>query len=230
MTRFKVKLLNTSQAIHLHKHLVIVAVGSSSTEGIGASDGEHTYPARLAEELRHRWPRLAIDVLNKGVRGEVASEMLARFERDVLPYHPQLVIWQTGSNHTLRSDSIDGYADTVRSGIRRLKEAGADVILMDPQFAPRVLARPMHLPVVDSLAALASDNQVALFRRFAVMQHWISSGQYKLEEIVSRDGLHMNDLSYACIARLLAGSLAAAAAERETPAAARHVTVKVPVR
>jgi acyl-CoA thioesterase-1 len=37
-------------------------------------------------------------VINKGVGGEMAFQMLARLERDVLPYHPQLVIWQTGSN------------------------------------------------------------------------------------------------------------------------------------
>jgi hypothetical protein len=51
---------------------------------------------------------------------------------------------------------------------------------------------------------------VAVFQRFAVMRHWISSGQYKTGEIISSDGLHMNDLRYSCLARLLAGSLVAA--------------------
>ena len=136
--------------------------------------------------------------------------MLARFERDVLPYHPQLVIWQTGSNQVLRSENIEGYGETLRDGISRLKTANSDVVLMDPQFAPRVLARRMHLPVVDSIAAVANDTNVAVFRRFAVMRHWISSGQYKIEDIVSSDGLHMNDLSYGCIGHLLAASLVAA--------------------
>ena len=145
MTRFKVKLPNTARAIRSGKPLVIVAIGSSSTEGVGASDPAHTYPALLAEELRHRWPQLAVNVINKGVGGELASQMLARFERDVLPYHPQLVIWQTGSNQALKSENIEGYAETLREGISRLKAAKADVVLMDPQFAPRVLARPMHL-------------------------------------------------------------------------------------
>jgi acyl-CoA thioesterase-1 len=210
MTRFKVKLPNTARAIRSGKSLVVVALGSSSTEGIGASDPAHSYPALLADELRRRWPQLAVNVVNRGVRGEIASQMLARLERDVLPHHPQLVIWQTGSNHVLRSEKIEGYADTIREGISRLKTAPADVVLMDPQFAPRVLARAMHPAIVDSIGAVASDMDVAVFRRFAVMQHWISSGQYKLDEIISSDGLHMNDVSYSCIAHLLAGSLAAA--------------------
>jgi acyl-CoA thioesterase-1 len=215
MTRFSIRLPNTARAIGSGKSLVIVAIGSSSTQGVGASDAAHTYPALLAEELRHRWPQLAVTVINKGVGGEIAAQMLARFERDVLPYRPQLVIWQTGSNQALRSGDLKEYASTIREGISRLKGAPVDIVLMDPQFAPRILARPIHLFIVDSIGAVAKDMKVAVFRRFAVMRHWVSSGQYKVEDIVSSDGLHMNDVSYSCIAHLLADSLAAAA-EPET--------------
>lgn len=217
LTRFRVPLPNTARAIRRGEALVIVAIGSSSTEGVGASDPAHSYPARLAEELRRRWPRLAVTVVNKGVGGEQAAQMLARFERDVLPYRPQLVIWQTGSNQVLRGGDVDAYARTVREGIGRLKAARIDVVLMDPQFAPRVLARPTHAVIVDSIGAMANDTKVALFRRFAVMRHWISSGQYRVEDVVARDGLHMNDASYGCIARLLADSLATAARAAAPP-------------
>src|SRR5215831_20045394 len=104
VTRFKVSLPNTARAIRRGEALVIVAIGSSSTQGVGASDEAHTYPALLAEELRRRWPRLDVTVVNKGVGGEDAEQMLARFTRDVLPYHPQLVIWQTGSNSVLQNN------------------------------------------------------------------------------------------------------------------------------
>jgi lysophospholipase L1-like esterase len=220
MMRFKVRLPNTAHAIRSGKPLVIVAIGSSSTQGVGASDAAHTYPALLGEDLRRRWPQLAATTINKGVGGEMAFQMLARFDRDVLPYRPQLVIWQTGSNQALRSEDIEGYTGTIREGISRLKAAQVDIVLMDPQFAPRILARPMHLLIVDSIGAVANDMKVGVFRRFAVMRHWVSSGQYKVEDIISSDGLHMNDVSYSCIARLLADSLAAAA-EPETHAQRR---------
>lgn len=218
LTRFRVALPNTARAIRQGRALVIVAIGSSSTEGIGASDAAHAYPAVLAEELRRRWPRLTVTVINKGVSGEMISEAMGRFERDVLVHRPQLVIWQTGSHAALGAGDVDAYAAAVRDGIGRLKAAGRmDVVLMDPQFAPRVLARPLHSRVVDSIGAAANDMKVAVFRRFAVMQHWVSSGQYKMDEVVSNDGLHLNDVSYGCIARLLADSLAAAAATAPPP-------------
>jgi hypothetical protein len=137
--------------------------------------------------------------------------VLPRFERDVLAFRPQLVIWQTGSHAALGAGDVEAYAAAIREGIGRLKAGRMDIVLMDPQFAPRVLARPLHARVVDSIGAAAHDTKVAVFRRFAVMQHWVSSGQYRMDDVVSRDGLHLNDLSYGCIARLLADSLATAA-------------------
>jgi acyl-CoA thioesterase I len=217
VTRFKVALPHTARAIRRGEALVIVAIGSSSTEGVGASDQAHTYPARLAEELRRRWPHLAVTVVNKGVGGEIAEQTLARFTRDVLPYHPQLVIWQTGTNQALESGDVQGYKKTVREGIARLKAVHTDVILMDPQYAPRVLGRPLHKAFVDTLSGVATDLKVAVFLRFAVMRHWVTSGEYRMEDIISRDQLHMNDTSYLCIAHLLADSLASAALVTPSP-------------
>jgi len=207
ITRFLVHLPNTSRVIRSGQPLVIVAIGSSSTKGIGASDSAHTYPALLGEELHRGFPQLPLNVINQGIGGEMAFQMLARFERDVLPYHPQLVIWQTGSNQALRSDDVASYTATIREGVSRLKSAQTDIILMDPQFSPRIIARPTHLLIVDSIDAVAKDMHVGVFRRFALMRYWLSSGRYKMEDIVSADGLHMNDLSYACVANLLADSL-----------------------
>jgi acyl-CoA thioesterase I len=204
MVRFANPLPNTARAVHRGRRVTIVAIGSSSTAGTGASDSAHTYPARLAEELRLRWPRLTVQVINSGVEGETADAMLARFERDVLPYSPQLVIWQTGSNSALQGRDVATYEATVRRGIAKLKAARIDIVLMDPQYAPRVLARPLHNRFVATLRVVASDLKVAVFNRYAVMRHWVTSGQLTMDEMVARDQLHMNDVSYGCIARVLA--------------------------
>lgn len=219
VTRFKTRLPNTARAIRRRQPLTIVAIGSSSTEGVGATDGASTYPAQLAVALRQCWPNLAVQVINKGVGGEDARQMLARFETDVLPYKPQLVIWQVGSNYTLRSTDLEAYAAILRKGIDRLRSAHTDVILMDLQYAPRVLEKPIHRRMIDTMGSLANDLKVAIFHRFAIMRYWVSSGRYDFDDVVTRDHLHMNDASYSCIGALLADSVAAAArAVRPSPA------------
>jgi acyl-CoA thioesterase-1 len=56
---------------------VIVAIGSSSTQGVGASRPDRSYPARLAIELRQRHG-IATRVINKGIGGESTAETLRR--------------------------------------------------------------------------------------------------------------------------------------------------------
>src|SRR2546423_1793275 len=72
----------------------IVAIGSSSTFGSGASSPAASYPSRLEAELKAQLPGLPITVLNKGIGGEEAAQMVARFDADVIDENPDLVLWQ----------------------------------------------------------------------------------------------------------------------------------------
>src|SRR5262245_9140315 len=58
--------------------LHVIAFGSSSTQGVGASSPDHTYPARLEAELRRLFPRSEITVTNRGLAGDDSVGMLAR--------------------------------------------------------------------------------------------------------------------------------------------------------
>src|ERR1700676_2090856 len=66
------------------RSLRIVALGSSSTAGIGASKPSNSYPSRVEAELRARYPEMDIVVLNRGIGGEDARDMLARLDKDVI--------------------------------------------------------------------------------------------------------------------------------------------------
>jgi hypothetical protein len=103
-------LLHTMRTLASGERLTIVAIGSSSTAGAGASSQAASYPSRLAAELRQRFPNHDITVLNRGVNGEETDNMMARFAADVFAAHPQLVIWQVGTNSVLRDRSLDTHS------------------------------------------------------------------------------------------------------------------------
>ena len=182
----------------------IVAIGSSSTAGIGASSTAASYPSRLEVELKARFPLLSITVLNRGVNGEEAAQMLARFDQAVTVEHPDLVIWQVGTNALLHAQDLARVADVVDQGFGRLKALGADVIVIDPQYAPRVIANPRTERLVELLAASAKKDDVAYFHRFALMREWSMTAHLPFDQFLSPDGIHMNDWSYGCLAKVLA--------------------------
>jgi lysophospholipase L1-like esterase len=188
--------------------LRIIAIGSSSTSGAGASTPAFNYPSRLAVELRKRFPRIAIEVLNRGRGGEEAPQMLARLGRDVAPFHPDLVIWQLGTNAVLRHTDMTAERDPIERGLAELKATGADIVLMDVQYAPRVLAHPQYAAMEAIIADEAARAHVGLFGRFAIMRQWSAQHDQRLPATVGPDGLHMNDAGYGCLAADLAQALA----------------------
>jgi len=188
--------------------LTILAMGSSSTEGVGASNLAATYPSRLEAELRQRFPDRNIRVINRGKGGEDAPEELVRLERDVVVDDPDLVIWQIGTNAALRKIDPAIERDVLRRGIAVIKESAADVVLMDLQYAPGVLASPASAGMEKLISETAERNRVGLFRRFEIMRHWSSASPDAASSAISPDGLHMNDRSYACLAAGLADAIA----------------------
>jgi acyl-CoA thioesterase-1 len=187
--------------------LTIVAVGSSSTAGTGASSPDRTYPSQLERELRQRFPKLDIDVVNHGKGGEDAPEELARLGRDVVAANPDLAIWQVGTNAVLRRDDLAADGEWMREGIDILKRHGIDVVLMDLQYAPRVLDRPAYQAMEDLIAETAERAQVGLFRRFALMNYWQRNHSPDAPAMIGDDGIHMTDAGYGCLAANLAAAL-----------------------
>ena len=81
----------------------------------------------------------------------------------MLGVRPQLVIWQVGANGALRNADPAVFRAMVSSGVRKLQAAGADVILMDNQQSPALLAKADE-PVFDlTLAQVAAETDTALF-------------------------------------------------------------------
>ncbi|QQO34785.1 SGNH/GDSL hydrolase family protein [Bradyrhizobium diazoefficiens] len=185
--------------------VVIVAFGSSSTAGYGASSPDFNYPNRLAAQLRRQYPTANITVINAGVGGEDAPEMMKRLQTEVIDVHPDLVIWQVGTNAVLRNLDPGETARIVEDGITRIQAAGdADIVLVDPQYSPRVTERPESASkMVKLLGKVAELRHVGIFPRFEVMRDWHEKQSLPVESFVIADGLHMNDWGYACFAQLL---------------------------
>jgi lysophospholipase L1-like esterase len=218
-------LTRTARKVAAGDAITIVAIGSSSTAGAGASSPAHSYPSRLEVELRQHFPRTPITVINQGVNGEDAREMLDRFDR-LLAAKPDLVLWQVGTNSLLLDRPLDRAGIRILDGIARLKEAKIDVVLVDSQFAPKVLSKAGIDDLTRLMSKVAKQANVPTFQRFAVMSRWHEVDGLPFAAFLSADELHMNDWSYGCIAKLLAASIVEACTRStmsaEASAAARR--------
>jgi acyl-CoA thioesterase-1 len=180
--------------------ITIVALGSSSTSGYGTLGPG--YPEVMKAELLRRRPSLRVDVINSGRALDTLEGNLLRLDDDVLRYKPDLVVWQLGTNDVVFRGIMPHAKRSLAEGVRKLKEADADVILMDIQDAPVVRIRPARTAKMETLiASVAREEEAGLFPRYLLMQRAQASG---VGGLVALDGLHNSGDGYRCIGQALA--------------------------
>ena len=188
------------------KELRIVAMGSSSTQGYGASNPAFAYPAQLKVNLDKLLPGIDVHVFNKGVGGQDAEEEVERMKADIGEHKAQVVVWQVGTNSAIRRDPLEKFAAKLRAGIDIGRALGPEFVLMNLQYVPAVVALPDEEEYARVMADVAKEKNVGLFRRFEIMRGWYNDGM-PYAQFVTNDGLHLNDFGQKCIGKLLSLSI-----------------------
>lgn len=135
---------------------VLPALTKNGEEGFDVVfDTENSYSANLRKILNRLYPKAQINIINAGISGDSAHGGLARMERDLLPYHPDLTVVCFGLNDCNNGEKgLERYHDSLTMIVRKLKQSGSEVILMTPQ---PICARVHTQLQGENLRKLAAD-------------------------------------------------------------------------
>ena len=183
-----------------NRTLEVLAIGSSSTEGIGATSPANAYPVRLEDELS-QGNGIAVNVRNAGIGGELAAKTLQRLKVALKIGWAKLVIWQVGTNDALVGVDETLFRATVESGVEAARAANVPLMLIDPQFMLKVPDKARYERFVKIVDDVGVRDHVPVLARYAMMKR---RGTKEVQSLLSRDGLHMNDLGYRCLAHAIA--------------------------
>lgn len=194
-----------TQALQNGEKVRILAIGSSSTLGYGASSKDMSYPAQLETILEHALKGVDVVILNRGVSGEVAEDTAERIRSEVALRNPDLVLWQLGTNDALARVPPQEFEDTVRSTICWLKENRIDVVLVGVQYTVRLARDANYAAIRDSLQKIAAEENILYVRRYDAMR-FIAQTRANLQ-LMAGDNFHLNDLGYQCMAEHVAHAM-----------------------
>jgi len=207
---------HVAAALRSERTIRVMAIGSSSTVGVGASSPAKAYPVQLEAILEKTFRNLDVVVTNRGVSGELAAATAERLKSVIPLDQPDVVLWQVGTNDALAKVPPAEFKATVQSTVQRLKEHRVDTVLVGLQYSPRVAQDPHHTAIRQALRAIASAENVLLVRRFEAMQFVEKT---KEGDLLSRDGLHQNDVGYRCMAEHIARAVVLSAFAFNRPSA-----------
>jgi lysophospholipase L1-like esterase len=202
---------------HDGRPLKILAIGSSSTLGVGASSPDAAYPAQLEARLSRDWG-VSADVVNAGVGGETSDTTLKRLVAALAGTPPDLVVWQVGTNDAVGGVDPEAFRANLAAGVAAARARRVPIVLVDPQFYFGIKNLARFQQYVTIIAEVGAAKRVPVFSRFAMMKAWAAKSAATLRAALAPDGFHMDDEGYACFARALAGDLAREEERADEPA------------
>jgi len=159
---------NSAKALADTKKVKIMAIGASSASLVGGTR-EGSQP--LLEQLLERMiAGLDVEIINRGVSGELASDAAKRLKVEVALNQPDLVLWQVGTNDAFAQVPVEEFQETVGEMVRWLKEHNVDVILVGLHYMKSLVKDPHYQAIRASLQHIANSQNVPRVGRYEAME------------------------------------------------------------
>lgn len=195
------RLPKVAEAVKPGGKLDILVIGSRSATVVAAPDGTG-FPARMEAALRELLPSVAVSMTMQLQIKKTAADVAANLGRLLEGASPTLVIWQTGTVDAIRSIDPDDFNAALGDGVTALKKTGADVVLVNLQYGPRMETMISTTPYLDVMRVVAQEQEIPLFDRFGIMHHWNDTGRFDL--FSAAHGVEMAKRVHDCLGRALA--------------------------
>jgi lysophospholipase L1-like esterase len=196
---------NVAAAIARRREIRILAIGASSFAGPG---GRNDYHAVLEAMLEKAMKGLDVQIIHRGVGGELAEQAAERLKLEVGLNSPDLVLWQVGTNDALAYVPVDRIEETVTETVRWLKAHGVDVVLVGLQYVNQ-MARDAHYQAIRvALRRLAIKENVIIVRRYEAMQ--TLARLHRTNPAAPSDDFEGNEMAYGCMAQYVARAISVA--------------------
>ena len=116
------------------------------------TDARESYIEKFRQKLIDKFENTSVSVLNAGIAGDYLPSMIARSERDVIRYQPDLILINGSLNwndEAMGDENV--YKTLLQQLVRTLKEkTDADIILLTPNGdLPATMFAEMGYPMAD---------------------------------------------------------------------------------
>lgn len=197
----------TAARIEAGRKVKVLAMGTSAFWADSGAMGGRNYPSRVGSILEKMVKGVNVDIVNRGVSGEIASVSARRLINEAATLRPTLVLWQLGTNDAVARVPVSDFESTVRSTVRMLHENKIDVILVGLQYTPKFARDTHYFEIRAALDRIAGEENLLLVRRDRAMEFIAQTRANK--NLFADDDFNLIDLGYPCMAEHIAQSVVA---------------------
>jgi hypothetical protein len=163
-----VTLPNVQRALKDTRVIKIMTIGASSS-AFKRNSGDGYYQV-IEGVLEKTIPGVDIQIIDRGVSGELARDAGDRLKSEVALTNPNLVLWQVGSADALAQVRLEEFEATLDETVDWLKGHGVDVVLVGVQYVRSLATDPLYQAIRTAIVRVADRHQVLRIGRYEAMQ------------------------------------------------------------
>lgn len=183
--------------LRAHTPALMVTLGDSNTCNADFSGGAKQWPELLHTGLKERFGYQELTLFNAGICGDTVLEALMRLDRDVLRFHPDLVIVCFATND--RKLDVSTFRRGLNDLCQRIEATGATVLLRTPLPIMELEPAPPHIwkndgelrDRLDVVREVARTRQLPFVDNYTVWCELEDKGCLVIKDLMA-DTIHSN--------------------------------------
>lgn len=202
-SRSPAALPNMARALRERKKLRILAIGATPLQ---ARDRERGHYALVESFLEANYKGLDVEIIDRGVSGEVARDAAGRIKNEVALTRPDVVFWQVGIADAIARTSPRELGETLSDTIGWLKRHQVDPVLIGMRYV-RAIAKDRHYQDLRrAIRKVQADQGIMRIGHYEAIEA-VDTIRQKTGERPSE--LDLTEAGAACMADFLSRALAA---------------------
>ncbi len=205
----EIELPFVTRAIKARKSIRIVTIGASNKGGKPSEEGyQHIIEAMLEKTI----PGVDVQIINRGISGELARDAAERIKTEVALTRPDLVLWQLGTHDALMHVPVGEFKSTVAETVDWLRDHRVDVVMVGLHFLRKLVRDEHYQSVRAALRATAEQKKVLWIGRYEAMQ--VIEQARRASSGPSPNEFTMTESGYSCLSEYVARALTSGAFAR----------------
>lgn len=195
---------NIARALKERKKITILAIGGTSASLRGPVSGGHY--AIVEKLLEKTFRGLDVEIVHRGVTGELAADAAERIKTELALVNADLVLWQVGTADAFAQLPVEDFTSAVVEALKWLKDHKADVILVGLRYTQSMARDPQYQAIRKAIQAIAKEQNVLRIGRY--------DAEATMDRIRNAQGIEISEAEvtearYVCLAEYLARAIAA---------------------
>ncbi len=193
---------NTARALRDRKRIKVLAMGATPLNERDQANGHY---ALVEKALESGYKGLDVEIIDRGVSGEIARDGAERMRTEVALTRPDLVFWQVGVADALALTPPAELKETLTQTVKWLKAHDVDVVLIGLRYIRSMARDQAFQQLRTTIAEVVRDEAILRVGHYAAVE--------ALDRIRRQQGdvtseLDLTEAGSTCLADFLSRALA----------------------